>query len=96
MVAQGKYNWQQPEHSKCMSECNKDMVVRGKHPGQKQLDKIYRESKSTCWIDLSRWDHTHATPDWEEKKTNKQKKMKLPSGKTKCKFYKKEDFEDEV
>jgi hypothetical protein len=64
LVAQDKHNWQQPEHNKCMSERNKDMVVRGEHPGQKQLDKIYCVSKSTCWIDLWNKDGTIHTQMW--------------------------------
>jgi hypothetical protein len=91
-VARGEHDWQQPESKKRISEHMKDLAA--KNPGQKQLDKIYRESKSTCWINLWNKDgHFHTQhPDvaWEERTRT------LTIDDSSCTFFKREDLKDGV
>jgi hypothetical protein len=57
-------------------------MKEGENPGQKQLDKIYCESKSTCWINI--W---NKEGNGLGEKTRKRLKIDGSS----CIFYKRED-----
>ena len=72
-------------------------MKEGENPGQKQLDKIYCESKSTCWINI--WNkegniHTQNPNVAWEKETSKQ--LRKHGSKSSLTFYEKEDLKDVV